>query len=127
MIVALWGSWLLLFILARLLVALMMVLTMLALVLLPGNRNRRFARLTGNGYRGLFGVSIVVSLVALAGVYFLAQWWFTLINFAPVNVAVFGSVGIAAITWVMTIFKKRHRLSDRLAAYRDQHADDDDQ
>ena len=124
MIIQLWGSWLVLFIIARLLGGLVMILAMFIMAFLPGDRNLRFTKLIANNGRGMYSLIGVVLLIALIGVYFVSQWWFAFIEFTPVGVAVFGSVGIGGITWLSSFIKKRHDFQLKMAQM---HDDDEDQ
>lgn len=123
MIIQLWGSWLVLFIIARLLGGAVMLLAMLGMAAMPGDRNKRFAKLIANNGRGMYALIGVVLLIALVGVYFVSQWWFAFIEFTPVGVAVFGSVGIAGITWLGSFIQKRRDFQIKMAHMND---DDDD-
>lgn len=116
MIWQLWGSWLLLFIIARVIAVAAMLAVVLGMAWLPGNKAKRFAALMAHDGRNLFGLVLVAMVIALIGVYFAAQWWFTAIDFAPVGVAVFGSVGIAAIAWISKFIKNRKQFTAQLKA-----------
>lgn len=123
MIIQLWGSWLVLFLIARLLGGAVMILAMFIMAALPGDRNQRFAKLIQNNGRGMYSLIGIVLLIALVGVYFVSQWWFAMIEFTPVGVAVFGSVGIAGITWLSSFIKKRKDFQIKMSQM---HDDDDD-
>lgn len=99
-----------------------MMLAMLMMAALPGDRNQRFAKLIQNGGRRMYTLIGVVLLIALVGVYFVSQWWFAMIEFTPVGVAVFGSVGIAGITWLSSFIKQRKAFQLKMA-----HMHDDDE
>lgn len=112
-----------LFLIARLLGGAVMILAMFIMAALPGDRNQRFAKLIQNNGRGMYALIGIVLLIALVGVYFVSQWWFAMIEFTPVGVAVFGSVGIAGITWLSSFIKKRKDFQLKMSQM---HDDDDD-
>lgn len=125
MILQLWGSWLVLFIIARVLGALAMLALVFGLALLPGNKAKRFEALMAHNGRNMFLLVLLAIVVALVGVYFVSQWWFTMIDFSPVGVAVFGSVGIAAITWITKFLRNRKQLSVRVEKVTHDHEHDE--
>lgn len=114
MLITLWGSWFVLFLVARM-VGVLSTLAVIGIVTwLPGDRNSRMQRLLANNGRGFFTAVVVGFLLALVIVGFLSRWWFMTIDFHPVWLAVFGSVGIAALTWALNFFHHRGTFIQRL-------------
>ncbi|WP_054718575.1 hypothetical protein [Lacticaseibacillus manihotivorans] len=115
MIIQLWGSWLVLFLIARLLGGAVMILAMIIMAALPGDRDQRFAKLIQNNGRGMYALIGVVLLIALVGVYFVSQWWFAMIEFTPVASpssavsASLGSLGCPASSKSAKISKSKCR------------------
>ncbi|WP_054723676.1 hypothetical protein [Lacticaseibacillus nasuensis] len=72
MLVQLWGSWLVLWLLARLLGLALMVGSFLALAWLPGRREQRLFGLFAHGGRGFYLLLLGVMTLALLGVALLA-------------------------------------------------------
>ncbi|MCX2455538.1 hypothetical protein [Lacticaseibacillus nasuensis] len=115
MLVQLWGSWLVLWLLARLRGLALMVGSFLALAWLPGRREQRLFGLFANGGRGFYLLLLGVMTLALLGVALLANWWFAVIRFTPRWLAVVGAVGICLITWGSQLRPARRALRQRFS------------
>ncbi|MFD1431970.1 hypothetical protein [Lacticaseibacillus yichunensis] len=119
MLIALWGSWLLLYLIARVVGALITTAIILLAAVLPGDRETRFQRLAAKNGRGLMTILAVALVAALVATGFIAVAWFRAINFYPVWIAVFGAVGICALTWGMRFFHSRQDMIDQLSHWND--------
>ncbi|WP_461226415.1 hypothetical protein [Lacticaseibacillus suihuaensis] len=114
MILQLWGSWFLLFGVTELIAMGLLTGSVLLLAAIPGRRDRRMMRLLAHNGRGVILIWLSVMVLALGAVYGIAGWWFSLIAFEPHGVAVFGSVGIAAVTWLANLILKRRQWLESL-------------
>ncbi|QVI33674.1 hypothetical protein BVJ53_02680 [Lacticaseibacillus chiayiensis] len=107
MVIALWTSWLVLFFVTKVLAASLYFVVLLVYLRLPwrtpSQRGRWLIAHRGRGLLVLMG--IVMLLTALAA-YGIANWWFGKIEFQPQGVAVFGSVGIVLLSWLIGLPKK---------------------
>ncbi|WP_424320548.1 hypothetical protein ACPD8N_08395 [Lacticaseibacillus chiayiensis] len=116
MVIALWTSWLVLFFVTKVLAASLYFVVLLVYLRLPwrtpSQRGRWLIAHRGRGLLVLMG--IVMLLTALAA-YGIANWWFGKIEFQPQGVAVFGSVGIVLLSWLIGLPKKlrdfRHKMT----------------
>lgn len=114
MLITLWGSWFVLYLIARMVGVLSTLAVIEIVAWLPGDRANRLQRLMANNGRGFFTAVLVGFLLALVVIGYLSRWWFVTIAFQPVWVAVFGSVGIAALTWALNFYHNRGTFMQRL-------------
>ena len=86
------------------------------------------ARLLAHRGRGLLVIMGIVMLLTVVGAYGIATWWFAKIEFQPQGVAVFGSVGIVLLSWLVGLPKKLRRFRGKVSAdqKRDKGENDDD-
>ena len=130
MVIALWASWLVLFFVTRVLAASLYFVVLLVYLRLPwrtpSQRGRWLIAHRGRGLLVLMG--IVMLLTALAA-YGIANWWFGKIEFQPQGVAVFGSVGIVLLSWLIGLPKKLRNFRSKMNLNQQQNKgeDDDDQ
>ncbi|EPD10001.1 hypothetical protein Lpp48_12406 [Lacticaseibacillus paracasei subsp. paracasei Lpp48] len=90
--------------------------------------NQRGYWLIAHRGRGLLVIMGIVMLLTVVGAYGIATWWFAKIEFQPQGVAVFGSVGIVLLSWLVGLPKKLRRFRGKVSAdqKRDKGENDDD-
>ncbi|AKU35958.1 hypothetical protein AKG30_07965 [Lacticaseibacillus paracasei] len=106
MFIALWASWLVLFVVTKILAAVLYLVVLFAYMKLPWRTpNQRGYWLIAHRGRGLLVIMGIVMLLTVVGAYGIATWWFAKIEFQPQGVAVFGSVGIVLLSWLVGLPK----------------------
>ncbi len=127
--IALWASWLVLFVVTKILAAVLYLVVLFAYMKLPWRTpNQRGYWLIAHRGRGLLVIMGIVMLLTVVGAYGIATWWFAKIEFQPQGVAVFGSVGIVVLSWLVGLPKKLRRFRGKVSAdqKRDKGENDDD-
>lgn len=76
--------------------------------------NQRGYWLIAHRGRGLLMIMGFVMLLTAVAAYGIANWWFGKIEFQPQGVAVFGSVGIVLLSWLLGLPKKLRAFREKL-------------
>nr|WP_154243960.1 hypothetical protein [Lacticaseibacillus rhamnosus] len=87
--------------------------------------NQRGYWLIAHRGRGLLMIMGFVMLLTAVVAYGIANWWFGKIEFQPQGVAVFGSVGIVLLSWLLGLPKKLRAFREKINADQQQDKGDD--
>lgn len=125
MLIILWASWLVSYVVARLLAAGLLMVLIIITARIPGDQEKRFLKLMQHHGRGLFLLFGLAAIVTLLIIGVLAYWWFGWLHFSPRWVAVFGSIGVAAVAWIVNYIKHRGQFNVIVVKQSSHHSDDD--